>query len=275
MTTASTTALPGLVTGLFERTRRKRSLAALCWVLAIGGHAAAGTWAIHQDRPRDRWEPPLEVELLAETRAEPEPEPQLPEPEPAEPEPSARASAPPKPSDAPPPAARAGALMTAREDAPAAQAPPQPLDFVSDPRGQVYGAGVVAIGGTAAFGKAGARAVAPTPARPAPAAAPKPQGSGLVAASDLSRHPKLNEADPCRGFFPTSALDDSATASVHVVIGKDGRVRSASVVSESPRGQGFGGAARSCMQSKHFVPALDRSGNAAATALRVTVRFNR
>jgi hypothetical protein len=52
-------------------------------------------------------------------------------------------------------------------------------------------------------------------------------------------------------------------------------VQSARVVGETPAGQGFGGAARACMMSKHFTPALDKSGAVAATSLRVNVRFRR
>ena len=64
-------------------------------------------------------------------------------------------------------------------------------------------------------------------------------------------------------------------AAVEMVIGKNGSVGNASVVSESPAGQGFGAAARRCMLSQTFVPALDHGGNAAATALNVNVRFTR
>jgi hypothetical protein len=59
------------------------------------------------------------------------------------------------------------------------------------------------------------------------------------------------------------------------VIGKSGQVSNANVVSESPTGQGFGAAARRCMLDQVFVPALDRDGNAAATALNVNVKFSR
>jgi hypothetical protein len=62
---------------------------------------------------------------------------------------------------------------------------------------------------------------------------------------------------------------------VRLVIGKSGKVSSANVVSESPAGQGFGEAARRCMLDQMFVPALDREGNGAATALNVNVKFSR
>jgi hypothetical protein len=60
-----------------------------------------------------------------------------------------------------------------------------------------------------------------------------------------------------------------------VTIGKTGRVLSTQLLSESPPGQGFAGAARTCLASQHFIPAQDRAGNAAATAIRVNLRFSR
>jgi len=60
-----------------------------------------------------------------------------------------------------------------------------------------------------------------------------------------------------------------------VVVGKTGSVASAAIVSESPSGQGFGAAARTCMLSQHFTPALDRAGQPAATAMAVNVHFDR
>jgi TonB family protein len=108
----------------------------------------------------------------------------------------------------------------------------------------------------------------------APVRAPA-AGDGLTAAADLSQKPRLREADPCRGFFPSAARDDVAVATVRLVIGKSGKVSSANVVSESPVGQGFGEAARRCMLDQMFVPALDREGNGAATALNVNVKFSR
>jgi protein TonB len=60
-----------------------------------------------------------------------------------------------------------------------------------------------------------------------------------------------------------------------VVVRADGGVSSASVVSESPAGQGFGKAARACIQRKRFEPSLDRSGTAVAAATTIKLRFVR
>jgi hypothetical protein len=97
----------------------------------------------------------------------------------------------------------------------------------------------------------------------------------LTPASDLSRKPGLGETDPCRGFFPNGATDDVATAAVMVTIGKNGAVSNVRLVSESPAGQGFGAAARTCMGGKRFSPGLDHDGNPTATAIRVNIRFMR
>jgi TonB family protein len=97
----------------------------------------------------------------------------------------------------------------------------------------------------------------------------------LVGLGDLSRRPQLAAENPCAGFFPGSALDNSASVALMVVVKKDGSVKSANVLTESPAGQGFGTAARSCMTRQRFVPALDRAGQPAATAMKVNVRFSR
>jgi TonB family protein len=255
----------GLVHELFERARGRRGVALTALFLALAGHAVAGTFTPNAHE-QQRLAPPVELEFLPPEAPAPVPPP-LP----------ARVDQDDKPararSERAPEPARAARLLTAKPDALPAQAN-EPVDFVSDPSATVYGGGVVAVGGTAAFGKAGARAG--VAARGDIDAGPKrAAGDGLVAAGDLSRAPRLPESDPCRGFFPRNADSDSAQASVLLVIAKSGAVSSARVVAESPPSQGFGAAARACMLSKRFVPALDRAGEAAATSLRVNVRFNR
>jgi protein TonB len=252
---------------LFERSRRRRGLTLAMLVIAVAGHAVAGTLA-PTEAEHAKVAPPVEVEFLPPEPPQPPPLPAL-EPEKVEPAKAARA-----PAERAPEPAQAGRLLTAKPEAPPEQSN-EPVDFVSDPNGTTYGGGVVAIGGKAAVGKAGARAGVASHGDTVDAGPKRPAGDGLVAASDLSRAPRLNESDPCRGFFPRNASNDTAQASVLVTIGKNGGVSSARVVAENPAGQGFGQAARACMMTKRFVPALDRSGDPAATALRVNVRFSR
>ena len=256
------------LTKLAEPTRGRLGIAAL---VALGIHAGFAAFASEREPEAKLPPPPVDVELAF--REPPPPPP--PEPEPSkEPEPPPKVEAPKPIAKAapapPPPAAKAGAVLTAPPDPTPSAADAEPFDFTSDPNSHVYGSGVVAVGGTAMHGLPGAR-VGGTGTKPSPA----PKGDGLTALSDLSQKPALRSADPCRGFFPDAAHDDVATVAVRVVIGKNGVVSNASVVTENPAGQGFGVAARRCMLDQVFVPALDRDGNAAATALNVNVRFSR
>jgi protein TonB len=255
---------------LAEPARGRLGIAAL---VALGIHAGFAAFAAEREPEAKLPPPPVDVELAF--REPPPPPPPEPEPEPVkEPEPAPKVEAPKPIAKAapapPPPAAKAGAVLTAPPDPNPSPAAAEPFDFTSDPNSHVYGSGVVAVGGTAMHGLPGAR-VGGTGTKPSPA----PKGDGLTALSDLSQKPRLTQADPCRGFFPDGARDDVATVSVRVTIGKSGTVADASVVSEAPTGQGFGAAARRCMLDQLFVPAIDRNGNAAATALNVNVRFSR
>jgi hypothetical protein len=268
-TSTAPSPITSLAAELFPRTRRLSARVLSASALALVAHTAIATYALGRSVEASRVPPPLAVEFL-EPSPEPLPEPP-PEPEPAPPERAERAML---PSAAPPPAARAANLLTAKEDLPSAQAPDEPFDFTTDPNGTTYGGGVVARGGTADFGVKGA-AVSPSRApvsRERPSANPNGE---LVPLANLSRKPALGESDPCRGFFPSGARDDTATTGVFVVLSKTGKVTSARVVAESPAGQGFGAAARACMLTKSFVPALDGSGKAASTSLRVNIRFRR
>jgi len=262
--------LDSLVGELFGRASRRRSWVAVGWGLALASHAAAALlFANHRSSAvQERTPPPVEVEFVAAPEPPPPP-PQAAPPDEPKAAPARVAAA------APPAAARAGALHLAKADAAPAQQPEEAVDFTTDPHGASYGGGVVAVGGTAAFGATGAR-VSPVSGN-APLAPPtaRPTGDGLTPVSDLSRKPRLPGGDPCRGFFPGAAQVDVGDVAVMVTIAKSGRVSQTQLVSESPRGQGFGASARTCLASQTFVPALDRAGNPAATAIRVNLRFSR
>jgi outer membrane biosynthesis protein TonB len=248
---------------LAEPHRHRLAIAAL---VALVAHGGLGLITVGRE-PLAATPAPVDVELAFREPPPPPPEPEKEEPKEPEP-PKAEAPKPIAKLAAPPPAARAGAVLTAAPD-PTPEPSAEPFDFTSDPNSHVYGSGVVAVGGTADHGLAGAR-VGGTGIAPV-----RPVGDGLTAVGDLSQKPRLRRDDPCRGFFPDAARDDVAAVSVRVVIGKDGRVSSANVVSESPAGQGFGAAARRCMLDEVFVPALDRQGMSAATAINVNVKFSR
>jgi protein TonB len=201
------------------------------------------------------------VELSPVAPSEPAPE-KVTAPESAE---APHAAAP-----AAPPAARAGALMTAHETAPDRDAL---VDFVTDPAGTSYGSGVVARGGTAERGVLGAT--------PGGVGAPSRQtavpvgAEPLAAVASLSRRAVLLAQNPCAGFYPSEASADSGAVTLTLVVRADGRVSSALVVSESPGGEGFGKAARACVEAQHFEPSLDREGRAVAAATTIKLRFSR
>lgn len=260
-------------------TPEKRGALGVGLVGAVLVHVGIVFAAVAQPAPAHAAPPPVEIEI--ETPAPPKEEPPKEEAkeEPKAPEAKAEPTAAPQaPPPAAPPAAKAGALLTANDDAPKAKGE-EPVSFVTDPNGGAYGSGVVQKGGTAEVGAEGAKAgsVGTTPgAPPAPKAGPPaPKGDTLVAAADLSRAPKLAEADACKGYFPSTADDDAGDATLLVVVKPSGQVASATVLGETPAGQGFGAAARTCLLKKTFVPALDKSGNAVSTATKVHLRFSR
>lgn len=216
-------------------------------------------------------EPALVMVDVPEEKKEEPPPPPPPEPDPepvkpAEPPPEAK-------NDPPPAAAKVGNLLTAPDD-PKADKSDEPYSFLTDPNGNEYGSGAAAIGGTAdkappgavASGKPGGTGDATKPVTPPPPPPP---------AVDLSRKPTLNVADPCKGFFPGDADDDVAYVQVLVTIKPGGDVSSVTVLSENPKGQGFGKAARTCLQSAKFQPGLDKEGKATTATQQFNIRFAR
>jgi periplasmic protein TonB len=263
-----------LVSELFDSARVRPAWSVVGWGVALGAHALALGLALGEQRSLRPAAPPLEVELAPEPPAPAKPtlpEPALPEPPAPE---AAKATAPRPAAAAPPEPARAGALLTAKADPEPSPRADEPVDFTNDPSMLGFGAGVVAVGGKAQLGL---KSAAPTsaPAATGQGTAPRGLGETLTPASDLSRKPALGEGDPCRGYFPSSAADDVATAAVMVTIGRSGAVSGVQLLSESPPKQGFGAAARACMASKRFSPGLDRDGQPTATAIRVNIRFVR
>jgi TonB family protein len=199
----------------------------------------------------------------------PEPEPEKPAPEPEPEKPAAEPArvhhrAPAAPRETPP--AAAGALHTAQEDAqPSAS---EPVRFAVDANGAGYGFGVVAQGGSGTGRGGNAESAAPT----ASASAPVARAPALRA---FAVPPRLDESDPCRGFFPNQASADRGEVTVKLLISDTGQVQRASVLSEEPANQGFGRAAQTCLKAKRFIPARDQGDRATAAEAPVTVRFSR
>jgi outer membrane biosynthesis protein TonB len=235
-------------------------------VVALVAHGALVALALDTEPPA----PPLvsvtEVELLEPPPPPPPaaraPEPLAPAPAMA-PRPERRAAPRPLPAPTPPPAS-AAPLRTIDESVKTSD---EPVRFVTDPNGAAFGYGTVQRGGTAASASAGAA----LPVGQPHVLARSGSGENPI----LSRAPKLGESDPCRGFFPTRAQVDRGEVALRVRVEADGKVRSVSVSRETPVGHGFGFAARDCLLTKLFTPALDKDGHEVAVVSPVTVRFSR
>lgn len=248
-----------------ERDARGRTAAAT--LAALLAHGALVGLAFNHRPAARALVTTTEVELLAPPPPPPAAVPPPPTAAPAEPDKvvlprAARAPRAPRPAAPvePPPPAAAAPLRLAEESAKVSS---EPVRFVSDPNGASFGYGVVARGGSGTG--AGASA---------PAAEPSRGGSDAQPGS-LSRPPRLEEREPCRGFFPQSARVDRGEVSLKVRVERDGTVRSLTVEREEPLGQGFGFAARDCLRSKRFSPALDRAGQSVAVTAPISVRFSR
>jgi TonB family protein len=245
---------------LGERDGTSRGAAAL--LFAALAHAGLVAIALNQAPPPPRPTPVTEVELQAPAPPPPPPLPQAPTPEPQAEAPKLKAPAKAAPKQKAPAPAAAAPLRTIDE---AVKTADEPVRFVTDPNGTAFGYGTVARGGSGS-GAVGAQ----------PQQVGAPEGNGSVAAApELSRPPSLDEAEPCRGFFPQRAQADRGEVSLKVRVEADGRVRSVNIARESPAAQGFGFAARDCLMSKHFSPALDKAGLPVAVVSPVTIRFSR
>jgi periplasmic protein TonB len=246
---------------LGERDGNKRAAAAL--LLALAAHAGMVAFALTQPPPKPALTAVTEVELAPPAPPPPPPPPPAPEAPPEAPKEAApRARAPKAAPKAPAPAA-AAPLRTIEDNVKTAD---EPVRFVTDPNGTAFGYGTVARGGTGT-GAAGAQLPESQP--------PVSGAGGHGTAPELSRPPSLGELDPCRGFFPTRAQADRGEVQLKVRVEADGKVRSVTIARELPAAQGFGFAARDCLMSKRFSPALDKAGHPVSVLSPVTIRFSR
>jgi outer membrane biosynthesis protein TonB len=216
----------------------------------------------------DAVRPPLEIDLVIPTPAlalQPAPAPEVSAAHEAAP---ARARPAPSAKRAPEAltgAARAGALLHAGP----ATADDEPVAFVTDEDGSAFGSGVVAAGAGATSG------AGPELARARLAPSGWASSPGLTPEANLSRKPRLDAADPCRGYFPAGATRDWADVSVTLVVRADGSVAGVAIVAEPQPEEGFGAAARACLLAQRFRPGLDREGRSTATSTSVRLRFRR
>jgi hypothetical protein len=239
--------------------------------LALGVHGAAFAASERRALPASPNILPLEVELAPA----PEPAPsEMPEPEEeplrAEPIAPVQAKAAPRLVATAAPAiaaaAKVGALLTSGETMDSSE----PVAFLSDPNGGTYGSGVVAHGGTADHGTGRVITAEAPPSLPS-----RPSGDEVTPAANLSRPPSLEEADACRGFFPREAVVDVGKVDLIDIVQPSGRVKTVNIARETPAGEGFGAAARTCLLAKRFAPAMDRAGRAVTAQTAVRVHFTR
>ncbi len=241
---------------------------AMALLIAAAAHAGLVAYALTQPPPPPAFTAVTEVELQQPAPPAPPPppppEPETPPEAPKEPAPAARA---PRAHRAAPPApapAAAAPLRTIEENVKTAE---EPVRFVTDPNGTAFGYGTVARGGTGT-GESGAQL-------PQGPEVPASGAGGHGKAPELSRPPSLGESDPCRGFFPSKAQADRGEVQLKVRVEADGKVRSVTLAHEAPSSQGFGPAARECLLSKRFSPALGKDGQPVAVVSPVTIRFSR
>ena len=217
--------------------------------------------------------PPLPTDVAEQAPLEPEPEPE------------------PEPVDAPSPAAPAAESESEPppESQPAAESEPQPVDLTgvtltNDGPGEGW-ASVVGDGSRmdGALGRIRTgrkeRRDEPTakPTQPAArrVARPKPKPApALVAVADLSRRPRPPSLNAVlQQHYPAEARrrGEGGRAVVSARIDADGRIRLATVVSQS--GPGFGQACVNTLVGSAWSPPLDRAGRPVATRISYTCQF--
>ena len=106
------------------------------------------------------------------------------------------------------------------------------------------------------------------------------QASGQAAGGGPSRgtgtRPRLVlGGDPCASYFPVSAGVDDGDVWVRIRVDAAGHADQARVLAESPRGHGFGPAARACVDRLRFRPASDPHGLAVAGEATLALHFHR
>jgi periplasmic protein TonB len=204
----------------------------------------------------------------------PEPEPPEPEPPPPEPEKIEEPLEAPKaqdPNPPPPAAAEAAKILTAEAD------PNAPLDLT----------GFTMLSGNAERSPGGLTAASGTSKKPVYDRAAQADGVGsskqnvptkAVAASapDLSRAANIAGGTSWNCPFPTEAdLEQINYRRVEILVNvsASGTAEQVSVLKGGD--VGFGRQATNCALKKRYAPALDRSGKAIASTLRVNVGFQR
>jgi len=234
--------------------------------VSLGAHVLAFVEMRHAKASVRPSPPPVVLEVDTAPAPPPTPPP-APEPEPE----GAPAASPSRPSLAAPtparaaPAAQAGRVLAAADDAPAV------ADFtIVEGAAASYVGGVTTRAGTSRTEGGAARA--PTGTGAAGSAGTGAAGS---AGADRSRRARPLGSDwDCSSMFPASASTDTATVTIVARVRPDGRPDAITIVADP--GQGFGAAARACALRQRYEPAEDPSGTPIlASTAPFRVRFTR
>jgi len=101
-------------------------------------------------------------------------------------------------------------------------------------------------------------------------------GPGLGTDAGEAVQPRLLAwSNPCAGYFPTGAHVAHGSVQVSVEVGASGQITTTQVMAEHPRDEGFGRAARACIEQLRFSPARTSEGRPVAGRARLLLRFDR
>jgi TonB family protein len=254
------------------KTRKMARLTTLGFLGSIALHGAAYASLGLAPKRGSEGRPPasvmFEVEEPAPKVAEPEPEPTPPPPPDQEQKVAVArpAAAPPPPPVAAPP--------------PPTAAAPVDLSGLTLTNGVGEGGWAPMGDGSSRGGPIGPIGPKAKPAAVVPVATSKPAlipaagEPGLVSSRDLSERPRPPALDGAlKNYYPPEARNRaiSGTASLRVRIEPNGRVKTASILSESF--SGFGAACQKALLGSVWSPPRDQSGRAVATEVRYTCRF--
>lgn len=205
--------------------------------------------------------------------------PPLPSPAPAsEPEPPSPASTPDPPRKAPvaraPAPSRAASAPTAPSNPATTPAPALDLSGVTLTNDSGVGFAMKVGDGSALHGPIGSGSHDVPAGSAQTHAASIPRAPAMVAANDLSEHPKAPAlAGLLRQNYPEDARQRGlrGDASLRARIDSDGLIRSARVLSESS--SGFGSACRRTVLGSRWSVPRDKNGSAVATEIVYTCHF--
>lgn len=103
------------------------------------------------------------------------------------------------------------------------------------------------------------------------------EGQGFAGTGEEhGTRPRLfTSTDPCAGYFPRHAHVPAGEVRLAVWVDATGHARVSQVIAERPLREGFGPAARGCVEKLRFAPARDDHGMAVPGRAELRIRFRR